>query len=49
MLPVVSDKFELACIFFAIFSFHYHCQLVKDQLQQKSGGATGYGAVVISR
>ena len=38
MLPIVSEEFELACIFLLFSSFHYHCQLVKGQLQQKSGG-----------
>ena len=39
MLPVVFEGFELACIFFWLFfSFHYHYQLVKGQLYQKSRG-----------
>ena len=36
ILPVVFEKFTLVSIFFffffAIFSFHYNCQLVKVQL-----------------
>ena len=32
MLPVVFEELELVCIFFAVFSFHNHCQLVKGQL-----------------
>ena len=34
----VFKEFELVCVLFLFFSFHSHCQLVKDQLQQKSGG-----------
>ena len=37
MLPVVFEEFELDCIF-CCFSSHYHHQLVKGQLQEKSGG-----------
>ena len=37
MLPVVFEEFEVVCILLAVFSFHYNCQLVRDQ--QKSGGA----------
>ena len=37
MLLVVSKEFELVCIFWLFFSFHYHCQLVKGQFQQRSG------------
>ena len=40
MLPVVFEEFELVCVLFfcftIFFSFHYHSQLLKDQLQQKS-------------
>ena len=36
-LPEVSAEFELVCMLLLFFSFHYHCQLVKSQLQQKSG------------
>ena len=32
MLPVVSQQFELVCIFLLFFSIHGHCQLVKGQL-----------------
>ena len=32
------QEFELACIFLLFFSIHYHCQLVKGQLYQNSGG-----------
>ena len=39
MLPVVFEEFEMFNIFLLFFSFHYHCQLVKGQLWQKSGGA----------
>ena len=37
-LPVVFEEFDLVYVFWLRFSFHYHCQLVKDQLKQKSGG-----------
>ena len=40
MLPKVFQEFELVYVMFLFFSFHDHCQLVKDQLQQKSVGAT---------
>ena len=32
MLPVVFEEFEVVYIFSFLFSFHYHCQLVKSQL-----------------
>ena len=32
MLPEVFKEFELVCILMLFFPFHYHCQLVKDQL-----------------
>ena len=38
MLLDAFEEFELVCILLLFFSFHYHCQLVKGQLQQKSGG-----------
>ena len=31
MLPVVFEEFEVVCILLAVFSFHYNCQLVRDQ------------------
>ena len=37
MLPVVFEEFQMVYIFLLLFSFHYHCQLVKGQLKQKSG------------
>ena len=40
-LAEVFEEFELVCVLFPFFSFHNHCQLVKDQLQQKSGGGGG--------
>ena len=38
MLPVLFEEFELVCILCCCFSFHYHCQLIKIQHLQKSGG-----------
>ena len=38
MLPVFFEEFKLICIFWLSFSIHYHCQLVKGQPKQKSGG-----------
>ena len=41
ILPVVFEEFEVVqwfIIFLLLFPFNYHCQLVKGQLQQKSGG-----------
>ena len=35
--------------FLLLFYFHYHCQLVKVQLQQKSGGGGGREAAAPSR
>ena len=33
MLPVVFEEFEMVYMFLPyFFSFHHHCQLVKDQL-----------------
>ena len=29
MLPAVFEEFEIVYIFFASFSFQYHCQFVK--------------------
>ena len=29
MLPVVFEEFQMVYIFVLLFSFHYHCQLVK--------------------
>ena len=36
MLPVVFLEFQMVYIFVLLFSFHYHCQLVKGQVKQKS-------------
>ena len=41
MLPMVFMEFKLIHIFLLFFSFRYHCQLVKGQFWQKSGGAGG--------
>ena len=33
MLPIVFEEFEMVYMFLPyFFSFHHHCQLVKDQL-----------------
>ena len=34
----VFEEFDMVYAFWLIFSFHYHCQFVKGQLKQKSGG-----------
>ena len=34
----VFEEFDMLYAFWLIFSFHYHCQFVKGQLKQKSGG-----------
>ena len=31
-LPVVFEEFDVAYIFWLLFTFHYYCQLVKGQL-----------------
>ena len=31
-LPVVFEEFDMVYDFWLLFSFHYHCQLVKGQL-----------------
>ena len=31
-LPVVFEEFDMFYIFWLLFTFHYHCQLVKGQL-----------------
>ena len=36
MLPVVFQEFQMVHIFLLLFSFYYHCQLVKGQVKQKS-------------
>ena len=42
MLPVVFEEFAMVYIFLQyLSSSHYHYQLVKDQLQQKSEGEGG--------
>ena len=48
MLPVVFEEFEVFCIFLAIFSFHYNCQLVKGQLWRKCGRAAAPPAPSVS-
>ena len=32
MLPKVFEEFEPVCVMLLFFSFHDHCQLVRDQL-----------------
>ena len=48
MLPEVSDEFELVCILLLFFSFYYHCQLVKGQLYQRSGGTAALPVAPVS-
>ena len=36
-LSVVFEEFDMVYFFWLLFPFHYHCQLVKGKLQQKSG------------
>ena len=36
-LAVVFDEFEMVYIFLLHFSFHYHSQLLKGQMLEKSG------------
>ena len=36
MLPVVFQEFQMVHIFLLLFSFYYHCHLVKGQVKQKS-------------
>ena len=37
-LPAVFQEFDMFYVFWLLFSFHYHCQLVKGQLQYESEG-----------
>ena len=34
--PVAFDEFDMFFLFWPLFPFHYHCQFVKGQLDQKS-------------
>ena len=38
-IPVVFEEFDLVYVFWLLVSCNYHRQLVKGQLQLKSGGA----------
>ena len=40
-LPVFFEEFDLVYVFWFLFSFNYHCQLVKGRLLQKSAAAGG--------